>query len=249
MLIKSQKELKLAVTGLRRELKTVFGTATPSHTQCLELMARALGKSTYAELLVGLPEELPKAVSAATPPRYPLVNLDGCFDLIEKGASGRVVDGRDFSAMDGTVEDILYCVASASCASRDSSGELSPDYEGDTDVNWDGQETRRNKAGYQLWQSDGGDSVSEARVILVPEWFQGPDDEDDDEDPQELPCREELLDAYHEYATGNQLSDKLKEELPRDGLASQTLDAIADVLGFALHRSECASLERMLQVR
>lgn len=245
MLIKSQKELKLAVTGLRRELKALFGAATPSHTQCLELMARALGKAAYAELLVGLPEDSPKPAAAPAKPRYPLANVGGRFDLVEKGESGKVVDGLDFEAVEGTVDDILYCVASADCASRDAAGELSPDYLGDTNVNWDGQEIRRNKAGHQLWQSTGGDSVSEIRLILVPEWFSEPDDED----TLDLPNREELLDTYLEYATEHKLIDKLKEELPRDELASQTLVDIADVLGFALHRGEWVSLERMVQVR
>lgn len=245
MLITSQKEFKQATSRLRRELRSLPSAEGLSHAQCLELLAKAMGASGYAELAHQLPVEAPAAM--ATPqPRYPLRNLHGLLDLVDaKQESARVVTGLDFADMQGTIEDIRGCLADVAGATRAPDGRLTPVYEGETDVNWDGQVTRLNQQGQALWQSEGGDVFSEDQCVLVPEDFH-PDDEDAGFD---LPNREVLLLAYLDVAHARGIAAQLHQQVAQVKLNSPLLRELAKTIGFGLHRGELTSLEAMLRSR
>lgn len=245
MYIQSQKEFKQVTSALRKELKALYPTSAPSHAQCLELLAKALGASGYAELLPKLPAE--RAVSKApASSRFPLRNLHGLLDLVEPGdGEALVVDGLSFEETEGTIEDIRGCLAGVFGASRNSEGRLDPNYAGETDVNWDGQVTRLNSEGQALWQTQGGEVISEDRCILVPEGFD-PEDEDTGFD---LPNRELLLDAYLELAQEQGLTKSLHDQVVLQKLDSELLQGLAQTIGFSLHRGELTSLEGMLRAR
>ncbi len=244
MYIQSQKEFKQVTSSLRKELKALYADSAPSHAQCLELLAKALGASSFAEVQAKLPPEVAKPKASVTS-RFPLKNKFGLLDLVEKGEEGRVVEGRSFGELEGTVDDIQYCVCYASNGSRSADGSIDPQYEGETDVNWDGQTTRVDSEGAMIWQTQGGDSVSAHQLILVPEDF----DAEDEDAGFDLPNREVLLDAYLELAQEKGIVKALLEQVQEDKLESELLDELADTIGFSLHRGELTSLEAMLRVR
>lgn len=188
MYIQSQKEFKQVTSALRKELKALYPASAPSHAQCLELLAKALGASGYAELLPKLPAEraAPKALTVS---RFPLRNLHGLLDLVEPGEAG---------------------------ASH-----------------------------LPLWQTQGGDVISEDRCILVPEGFD-PEDEDAGFD---LPNRELLLDAYLELAQEQGLTKSLYNQVVEQKLDGELLQGLAQTIGFSLHHGELVSLEGMLRAR
>lgn len=245
MLITSQKEFKQATSRLRKELRALPTTEGLSHAQCLELLAKAMGATGYAELAPRLPAQSP-AAAVSSQPRYPLRNLHGLLDLVDATQeSARVVTGLDFADMQGTIEDIRGCLADVSGARRAPDGRLTPVYESETDVNWDGQVTRLNQQGQALWQSEGGDVFSEDQCILVPEDFH-PDDEDAGFD---LPNREVLLLAYLNLAQERGIVTQLHQQVSQVKLDSPLLRKLAETIGFGLHRGELTSLEAMLRSR
>lgn len=244
MFIQNKQEFKQTTSALRKGILELFPGHKLSHAQCLELLAQALGKSSYAELLTVLPAEERTPTPQAVPARYPLRNVDGVLDLVERGKDGQVVSGRSFTAAEGTVEDISYCVSFSTSASRILKARLTPSYEGDTRINWDGQTTRRDANGTALWHFEDGEARSELDCILVPEGFEPFADA---EELLQVPCREVLLQAYLDVARERACDKELFEQVQDEGLASALLDAIGDVVGFALHHGELAQLESRLK--
>jgi hypothetical protein len=263
-------EFKGAVSNLRKALREHYGKNVPSHTQCLELMATTLGATSYAQLRTRWSEPstaqgVQVTTSAtATAPATPvkeaserLRNDKGQFDVVSPDGGGDdedeedgslVVYGRDFSEVEGTVEDILYCVASARRGHREN-GKLVPHYEGDTDVNWDGQETRCNQRGETLWEGEAWSEIPSSELILVPEDFNAEADPDD-EGNWPWPVREALVEAYVAYAKRYDLVKALiaGQEAFLD-LEDETLGRIADALGFAMHYGELETLiERLKEI-
>lgn len=264
MFIKDQKEFKKTATALRRELKELYGKGCPSHAQCLELLAKALGSSSYAQLQATLPDvtqaepgarsvannpqasqESNQAAKSATPP-YPLRNTRGQFDIQSDGAYLVLASGLDWRSLQGTVEDIYSSVAEVACVTRNPDGSLELEWGGATEVNWNAQETRKDEQGFRMWLTSDGEQVCEAQCVLMPHSLVG--SEGDSEDELDLLNREALLDEYLRYIEEQGLRAPLCEELPQHRLKAPTLQRIRDTLGFQLHRGELLSLMSVLGV-
>lgn len=234
MFITNQTEFKTTVSALRRELKNAI-PEVPSHAAMQELVAKALGAGSYAELLTKLPKEPVKSKASKTEApqvtsAYPLKNLDGRFDLVEAGEDGDVVLGHSFEPIQGTVETIPNCTAYATQASRKPGGAFDVTYEGGTDVNWNGQFTQKDSQGYMLWVDEDGTVISSTKVLLVPEDF----------DPQDksLKVRAELIKEYELYFKGTPMKQQLQSDYAENGYDCQTLKLLAEALGFALTERE-----------
>lgn len=252
MKIQSQKEFKTLVSGVRRELKTLFpGSPQASHTQMMEVLAKAFGMKSLAELQARLPAESPQekvaAVEEAPAEVYPLRNRFGDFDIVVEGKRGKLVHGLTGEGVEGVLEDIKDCVASAHGGKRLPCGTVQVTYLGETDVNWDGQVPQEADDGSVQWILNGGGTVLEHECILVP-YTEDDEFDFDNEDNLDLPNREALLDEYLKLATPEILK-RLAKELPEDGLKSAALVELAEAIGFSLHRGELVSLERMVSVR
>lgn len=258
-MLNTEKEFKSAVSALRKALREHYGKSVPTHTQCLELLAAALGATSYAQLRAhwaDAPRTASAPVASVTAPAADaspkavgesLRNDWGQFDLVGEGEDGTVVLGLDFSEMNGTVEDIFYCVAAAETGYRDN-GRLVPQYDGETDVNWDGQETRRDERGNDLWEARGScDSVPSSKLVLVPENFD-PAADPDDAGKWPWRVRENLLDAYVSYIRRHGLAQALVAgQAAFADLDDPTLAQVAEALGFALHYGELEALVNRLK--
>lgn len=244
MFITNQSDFKTTVSALRRELKTAYPEASshPSHAAMQELLAKALGASSYAELIAKLPKE-PAAGKVKAPsevkPRYPLQNLDGRFDLVEEGEEGEPRYGIDFSTIRGTSETIYACTADVSMASRLGAGNFDITYGGETDVNWNSQVSDKDDDGHVLWVNESGETVRSGAILLVPEDFKTWD--------MDLPLRRELVKEYDRYVRDNNLMDQLGADLLKKGYDCDTLATIAGVLGFALTQKELTWLQDSLK--
>ncbi len=164
--------------------ENVFGDYTEEDTA---------GADSQAEKMLAIGETLRPQIEAAlagTPApvekSYRLIN-QGEFDLAEDGV---LVDGRDFADVTATVETIPECTAGIASVTREGR-EVVVDYDGATDVNWDGQKTDKDARGFKIFQDDNGNQVTEDVVIVVPEDF-------DPTDP-DLPVRDVLVTAYADY--------------------------------------------------
>lgn len=89
---------------------------------------------------------------------------------------GRLVtlDGRPIA---GTYE-VMHGMAGITTAKRNPNGTLSFDYEGGTDVYWNGQKTVRSSLGETVFVDEDGQVVNESQVKLVPENWNGDDEEE-----------------------------------------------------------------------
>ena len=77
-------------------------------------------------------------------------------------------NGRDIT---GTVENIPYCEAGLVNRGifKNKDGTYDFDYSGDTEVNWDGQYTVKNRRGSRLFYDEDGNVWSEKQLKLVEE--------------------------------------------------------------------------------
>lgn len=235
MLIETQKELKALAAGLRREIRSQLGLEALSHNQCLELVAKAFGAGSYAQLAAKLPPGKDRRNSADEPRR---LSNKGQLDLAQDGI---VLDGLTFKALQGRVEDIPGCVAYSSSGQRTREG-LVPHYEGGTEVNWDGQCPRTDERGRAWWLRADGEMVCEDALVVVPETWQGPDDDG-------LTVRAALVQTYLlELRRRGQASALTARQLRLGGLEDRLLEDVAQTLGFALHAREldelCLRLEQ-----
>jgi len=200
MQIITKKDAKTAVSALRRELKNLGkGPDQLSHSDCLTILAKALGHTSWNEWEAKLADEAPVAPVAAVlpaepePSRYPLRNTDGRFDFVPKGQAGSPYSSW-FERLQGLHEQ-LFGTAIVDSASR-TSGNLKWVYEGSTKVDWDSQKPVLHE-GAPIWFTDGGDKVSSGRVILLPEeYYQESRGLFEDE---ELPMRETMVAEFLEY--------------------------------------------------
>lgn len=216
------KAAKTAVSALRRELKDLpVAPAALSHSQAQQLLARVLGFKNWDAWRATLADE---PVAAAS--RYPLANT-GAFDFVAPGESGSVYDSR-LRPMQGTSETVLGAAAVQS-ACRNDSGEPVPEYDGGTKMYWDTQETLRDPAGRKLWLSDDGVDVSDNRLVLLPEEYEG-----DPVTDEELPVRHTLIRAVHEW---------LCAQPRRDGPA---IERAQETVGYRLTNKELTALLTLL---
>lgn len=237
LFFKDEKDYKTVVSGLRRELKAL-GLPVASHTQMVEALAKAIGHKSWAALQatrMGQPA-LPAAPVAvpATKVRetydgenvdleddrdhkaYRLFNDDGSLDLSDEGA---LVTGLNLHLLEGTLDDIQYCTAGVSSVNRASSGELDIQHAGDTDVNWDGQETRHDSRNVPLWWSENAEAVPEDRCIIVPDGVDASTNILSEEvvSEHEFPVRVQLVDAAFRFLTDKGLAEQALLEMPHDG--------------------------------
>lgn len=96
-------------------------------------------------------------------------------DQVPAGKAGQLVtlEGAEIT---GTAETIP-ATAIALSATRREDGTLEVQYEGQTDVDWDGQKTLKTPNGQRLYVTDSGEWVPESHVMLVP-YDHGDDDEE-----------------------------------------------------------------------
>lgn len=246
MYIHTQKEFKQSTSALRKSLKNLFPDLPLSHAQSLELMAQALGKSSYAELLVELPVDRPQQASESTPvlapvrPRFPLLNLSGALDLADKGD---VRVGFDFGEMQGIVEDIMGSIALTGHGARRKSGLMVATDCTETRVNWDSQAPRRAADGQLVWLAEDGNTYSGTACLLVPEEFY-PYDEDHIDN---LPLRQDLMNAYQDLAKERNCVEALLNLDLDEAEFDDLLGELARTIGFALHLGELKALQRALQ--
>ena len=288
----NDKDYKNVVSGLRRELKT-FGVTTVSHNQMLELLAKSRGHTSYAALLAAQPPEAQPAPAVTAPPArkpykafayaeertylaemekykaYRLFNT-GQLDLCED-EDAVPVHGLTMAKVAGTLDDIWNCLANTNAATRQKDGSLDIQYSGDTDVNWDDQETRRDTRGVALWQDGDCETVPEDSLVLVPEGCEDLNllsEEALENEGIDLEPREELIDACFRWLKDNELVQAAVAELVwdeswggfEDGFAefadaigapgnkkASTLGKAQWVVGFAMHVHEFKQLrERLL---
>jgi hypothetical protein len=237
MQITTKAQAKTIVSSLRREVKALGkAPGTLTHNDCLTLMAKALGFPNWnaweATLADAPAEKIAKA--GADAPKYPLVNK-GDFDFVSRKEDGKPFSGM-FNELEGTSEVILGTtgVMSATRGNTDSKEDLLVEYDGTgTDVDWNSQETQKNKAGYMVWLDPDGNTYSGAQVVLTPE------DCADPYEDEELPVRPKLIQAFIDYIAENKVA---AHKLSGD------FSAIAEVLGFALTQKEEEVLAKQLAV-
>ncbi|MGF6604015.1 hypothetical protein P3T23_008770 [Paraburkholderia sp. GAS448] len=102
----------------------------------------------------------------------------GQHDKVTVGTPGRLVtlDGRPIS---GTYE-VMHGKSGISTATRIPDGSLRFDYDGRTQVYWDGQKTVRSSLDEIVFLDEDGESVHESQVKLVS--VDGDDDGEEDAD-------------------------------------------------------------------
>ena len=132
----NEKQAKTLVSSLRRNLKDMDSTSM-THSQACELVAKSFGYrnwSTFRATFVESEPE-PRSDAPALPNEYRLHNT-GQFDFAK---TGPMVHGYTFDSIQGTLEVIPNCLSYMTCVTREPSGELEVDFEGETKVNWDAQ--------------------------------------------------------------------------------------------------------------
>ena len=88
-------------------------------------------------------------------------------DRVEPGASGDIYT-MDGERVRGTLETIPG-TANVTRATRKPDGTLVVEWEGYTDVDWAGQRTQHRANGDKLYVTEGGDTVRESELVLIPE--------------------------------------------------------------------------------
>lgn len=222
MQITTKAQAKTVVSALRREIKALGkGPEQLSHTDCLNLTAKALGFASWnaweASLLEAAIEKPAPAQS-----KYPLENR-GDFDFISTAAEGKAFSGA-FVPLTAT-SDIVRVSAPFNTVTRDgSNGVIRPEFDGSrSNVDWDSQGTRKNAQGHCLWLCESAYEYSEARVVIAPEDCYSPYDD------EELPVRPKLIQAYLDYF--------VEERIDASALNGK-FASVAKVIGFKLTLKE-----------
>lgn len=267
-------ELKVLVSGLRRELKK-FGEGLPSHNQMLELVAKSLGHSNVASLLASSAREPHQAESPAFEKKwnyfgeerdtqnnkifegYRLFNDDGALDVSVKGESAsRMVTGFTWTEMNGTA-DTVPGVAWASEVKRVGS-RLVTEFEGSTEMDWNGQTTLVDLRGKNLWVAEDGSYYPEDACVAVAESLQGSRCLLDSalENHPGLTMRQSLLDSVFLFLKDRGLATNALSELnsPEWKEHLRSIDAENGIAigyaqyaaGFALHLGEVIELKKLL---
>jgi len=204
--IVSKEKAKTLVSALRRELQALDkGTASLSHTDCLNVLAKAQGFASWNAWEATLTSE--KAEPAPLLPKYPLTN-NGEFDFIAPGEEGIPLKG-DFTSLEGTFELIeakAYVVsASRAVDPRDKgiggSG-MNVQHRGSTTFD-DTMETQVQDRNI-MWLPDDGEMYT-GPVVLVPK------DCGDPEYDETLPVRAKLIEAYLAYYAERGVDDSARE--------------------------------------
>lgn len=236
--LSSRDDVKKLASALRKSLKALDGTCSLSHSHACEALAQSLGYKNWSTLCAALPESSAPAAAVAVVVQ-PLSNRDGVYDLSKEG---RLVHALTFLDVDGTVEDIPGCVGQVSAVLGRGASGLDVDWEGSTDVNWDGQVTRTDERGVALWWCD-GDTVPEDQLLVVPDDFDASELED-------YPVRKPLVEAFIQHLRTQALlerAESLAERADRKGLEA-LLEDVQDTLKFALTPQEEQALFEWLSL-
>lgn len=231
MQINTKVQAKTIVSALRREIKTLGkGPEQLSHTDCLNLTAKALGFTSWnaweASLLDAAVEK-----PAATASKYPLVN-NGDFDFVTSGEHGQAFSGF-LVRLTGTSE-MVFGSNGVDNVWRTEDRTLGSEYDSNgTDIDWDSQRTRKNLAGAEIWEDEDGNEYSGARLVIAPE---GCDDPYEDE---ELPIRPGLIKAFLDYFAD--------EAINAAALQGAYQDAVK-VIGYKLTIKETDELRAQVEV-
>ena len=261
-MFQNEKEVKLFSKKLRTEIrfliKSDFGTLDSlSHNKMLELVAKASGFKTYGHLLARL-KSTPPVPLVESPLTYCLTNRDGSLDLVHNGI---LVTGLTLKLLHGTVEDILGCTAFVDEVNRDKlvAGEV--DYAGETEVDWNGQQTRVDSRGIKLWYDIAYQYVAEDQCVIIPEDWSEPADIADFYDKErclsyKVRIRRPLVAQIQYYLKCEKLTlraiaelqDKASDILAQDlGESAQSaLGRAQTAVGFALHALELENLAKRL---
>ena len=267
-------EVKVLVSGLRRELKK-FGEGLPSHNQMLEIVAKSLGHSSVAAFLATTASTAPEAESPPSEKKwnylgeerdtknhkkfegYRLFNNDGALDVSVKGERAtRMVSMFTWSEMNGTA-DTVPGVSLADKVTRTTLG-LVTDFEGGTNMDWDGQTTLLDLRGEKLWVSENGDYYPEDACVALAESLQGSGcllDSDLSDFPG-ITMRKSLMDSVLLFLNNKNLTTKAMNELtsPKwkehvrniDDDEGSAIGLAQYAAGFALHLGEILELKKML---
>lgn len=231
MQINTKKDAKTAVSALRRELKNLGKSPDQlSHSDCLTLLAKALGHASWNAWEAGLADEAPTV--AAVPSRYPLKNNDGRFNFVANGEPGTPYSSW-FFPLQGT-DELIPGVALVQRAWRNGA-KIEVEYEGSTKVDWDGQLTVRCD-GEACWIDCDGDSVPESQVVLLPEHYYAEEPNTVYED-EELPLREALMVEFVQYFGTGPTADRLAKA-EAGAARDKVIGDAQNVLGFQLTRQE-----------
>jgi hypothetical protein len=208
--ITTKAQAKTAVSALRREIKAMHkGSEDFSYSDCLELMAKALGFPSWNTWQATLAEDQnEKPAAAPTKPKYPLTNDNGEFDFIKPGEEGIPLQG-DFEPLENTFE-VVEAKANVRGARRATSAKnpgigdsgLIVQHHG-SDIFDDTMETKTEN-GRIVWLSDNGDEYSGV-VVLAPQDSPAP------EFDESLPVRAKLLEAYLQYFADVGVDDSARE--------------------------------------
>lgn len=221
------EDYKSVVSGLRRELKSM-GIPPASHNQMLEALAKSLGHGNWAELQVAhrrrpvvklpVPKETydGEAVFQKEDLKYKgyrLFNDDGKLDL---SVEGTFVTGMQLWTLSGTYDDILAVTSDVNEVSREQGGELDIGFAGETDVNWDGQETRKDQRGVPLWMTEDGTAIAQDRCIVAPEGFDSETNLLSEEvlEDNELRQRDSLVEAAFRWLKDTKAVSQALAEMP-----------------------------------
>lgn len=195
MNIQSQEQVKGIVSALRRELKLLGDKPASqlSHTECLELLAKAMGRANWNTWKAELPEKrseqtcAAEPVAAQPPAPEPVAwlpdNLNGEYDFVTTQKRGQLMSGA-FLEIKGCW-DRLNGVALISSAKRGAQ-ELDVDWSGETEIIWDDQTTVKNAQGEKLYSDEDGNLVPESQIVLMPRSF----------NIEDLPVRNALVEDY-----------------------------------------------------
>jgi hypothetical protein len=239
MYITNQIEFKATASALRRELKKAYPEA-PSHAAVLELLAKALGASSFAELNASLPRkaralpEAPDKASEPETPRYPLRNLDGRYDLVDQGEEGVPLRGWGFDTLKGTSEKV-HCTADVASATRNGKGNLDLEFGGGgTEVDWDSSVTDKDASGQAIWVCESDDRVTSPFLVLVP--HEACLELAAARELDGLPLRENLIQEYVLLARELGKVGLMRDEL--EAGKKTCLEEIETTLRFSLHALE-----------
>lgn len=247
----TQDDIKTLTKGLKRELNAAInlvankafsdsaGKFELSYNQTLEIVAKALSTKGASELLA----KVPAKEKVQAPVEASLVNNKGEFDLLAPGEDGKLVRGLNFEEISGTVEDLFACVSYVSEYTR-VNGKLRFDHDGETEINWNNQKTRRDDKDYRYFATESdGEIVSEQHCILVPQTF--------DPDSADLPVRDALVYAYLKEIEASHADDisQMCEAVCAGDYEHQILTTIATKLKFSLHIAEKAKLGTLLMLK
>jgi hypothetical protein len=229
MQISTKTHAKTLVSALRREIKALGkGPEALTHNDCLNLTAKALGFGSWNAWEASLTE------AAVTPPapteaKYPLRNR-GDFDFVGHDDMGAAFSGR-FISLTATAE-VLRGTAGVNGVCRTGAiGMLEIEHDGETDIDWNSQKTRKNEQGSHIWLDEHENEYSAAQVFVAPEECHSPFDD------EELPVRDKLVEAFMTYFLDEKLDAKAM-----DG----NFSSAEAVLGFSLTQKEITALRQLV---